>query len=220
MTEQLGATTEGPTLYRAVSDYEVTGDTVEALIMPWDRPADVLDIIGDRLVEYQETFARGAFQRAEDVPTRVLFCWGHDESWGNTIGRGRSFQQSEEGEIGVFRLAGDIDKARAMLEGMGLSVSFRSIRPAPGVERDGVLTVRQAVHLRHVAVVPNPAYPETRVLAMRERRDAELAAAEERRTSDRAIAAALQTLVDTGASLPADQLAWLDEHRPLLHASQ
>lgn len=196
-------------MIREVTEFEVTGDQVEALIVPWMRPTRVVDFIGDRMVAYDEQFAPGAFARAEDVPHRVTFVWTHSDDFGNVLGRAKSFARSAEGEVGVFRLAGDVDKTKDLIGDMGLSVSFRSMLPAPGAERPGALVTRQGVHLKHVAVVAEPAYADARILAIREAAEEQALALANRELNDSALESALRLLVANGRELSASDQAWL-----------
>jgi HK97 family phage prohead protease len=199
---------------REVAGYDIRPDnTIEALMVPWHRPVDITEFIGGQVVEYREQFAPGAFERAEqpNVAHRVTLAWGHSDDFGNAIGRGVSFHNQADGEVGVFRLnAAEAAKAREMIADMGLSVSFQSIAPVHGSERAGTLVTRKAVHLRHLAVVANPAYPDARILAIRESDEVARAAAEAAQESQLALAEALQMLRSTGAKLPAEQVAWLE----------
>jgi HK97 family phage prohead protease len=197
---------------REVAEYDIRADnTIEALMVPWHRPVDIIELIGGQVVEYREQFAPGSFERAEEAPNRVTLAWGHSDDFGNAIGKGVAFHNQAEGEIGVFRLnSGEAAKAREMIADMGLSVSFRSIAPVHGTERSGSVVTRRAVILRHLAVVANPAYPDARILAMRESDEVARVAAEAAAESQRALVEALQLLRSTGATLPAEQVAWLE----------
>jgi HK97 family phage prohead protease len=209
---------------RAVSEYSVSGNLVEALIVPWDTPAPISELALDDegglvIVDYREQFARGSFRTtAEKVPHRVSLVWSHEETWANIIGRGIEFIDSAEGEIGKFRLVGDTAKARDMLGGQGMSVSFQSLDPIPGTEKAGELVVRRRAHLRHVAATPTPAYDDARVLAIREADAARAAAAAERAANDALLATAMQLRLDCGLELSADHAAWLTSYRASLSA--
>lgn len=201
-------------MIREVTEFDVTGDQVEALIVPWMKPTRVVDFIGDRMVAYDEQFAPGAFDRAEQVPHRVTFVWTHSDDFGNVLGRARSFARSAEGEVGVFRLAGDVDKTRDLIGDMGLSVSFRSMLPAPGAEeRPGALVTRSGVHLKHVAVVAEPAYADARILAIREQAEEQARALAARELNDSALESALQLLVANGRKLSDSDAAWLQSRQ-------
>lgn len=194
-------------------DVKADGRTVEALIVPWDKPADILEVIGGRAIAYREQFSRGAFRGAETVPHRVTLTWGHSEDFGNALGRGQAFHDTAEGEVGVFTLAADTaGKARELIADNGLSVSFRSVAPAYGSEREGALVTRRNVVLRHVASVASPAYADARILAMREHDEVAAAAAAEASESTRVMVETLTLLRELGQELRPEQVAFLADH--------
>ena len=143
---------------------------VEGLVVPYMTPTDITEFRGDGLINYREQFAPGAFERAEKVPHKVTFVYGHSDSLAERLGSGESFTESAEGLIGLFRLdRSRAEQARDVVESShgALSVGFRTIYPRPLSEREGDLVTRMSVHLWHVAAVPTGAYPDARVLAMR-----------------------------------------------------
>jgi phage head maturation protease len=93
-----------------------------------------------------------------------------------------------------------------------MSVSFRAIVPAYGAERDGELVTRSSVHLVYVAATDDPAYTDTRVLAIRERQA--VLALEQEETAKRAAqyVDALVLLRSAGRELTPAQTAYLTEH--------
>src|SRR3954469_10513832 len=202
---------------REVADFEVSADgrTVETLLVPWMRPTDVDEFIRGQVVTYREQFAPGSFARAEASPSRVTLAWGHSNDFPNALGKGRKFVAADEGEIGIFQLVDETaDRARELMADMGVSVSFRSLAPAHGLERAGELVTRKAVHLQHLAIVPNPAYPDARVVAVREQNEAERGRREAQRASDDAMAQAL-ALAQQWRELSPAEMSWLRERVPV-----
>lgn len=196
---------------RELQEYEVRADnTVEALIMPWNTPTDITEAVAGRLISYREQFARGAFERAEKAPHRTTLNWGHSDDFHNAIGKGRVFHNTDAGEIGVFKLNdSDASRARELIADMGLSISFRSLAPQYGTEQHGSIVTRRAVLLNHVAVVRSPAYPDPRILAMREADEAKRAAERALEASNAALRAALVALADQGRELTEEQRVWI-----------
>jgi len=204
-------------LTRSVAADDVTvqiNGLVRALLVPWNTPAEITEWRAGEVLEYREQFARGAFERAEQVPHRVQLVWTHDDQFGNLLGRGVEFINDPAGQVGLFRLLPAVaDKARQALEGSGISVSFRSIRPQYGSERRGELVTRTEAHLVHVAAVDSPAYLDARILAVREADQQAQEQAERQRQSDELLRSTLLRLQALGRALPAEQLQWLEQHQ-------
>jgi len=203
----------GDAQIRELREYEVTANnTVEALIMPWDTPTEITEWVAGRPLTYPEQFARGAFTGAENGPHRVTLNWGHSNAFHDAIGKGTAFHDTPSGEIAVFKLNdSDAPRARELIRDMGLSVSFRSISPAFATPaRSGQLVTRSKVHLLHVAVVATPAYPDPKILAMREADAARQAAERAAAVSDEALSAALNILLGQGRELTPEQRHWID----------
>lgn len=166
------------TLVRQFDDLHVrmeeTGDglTVEALVVPYGREIEAVDLTPDGVLRYREMFAQGSCARAVKAPNRVGFTFLHDETFGAMLGYGVQFREDDAGLAGRFRLyPSTAAKARDMLttSHRSISMGFQSIFPKAGTEREGALVVRQAVHLRHAAAVPEGQYAEAKVLALRAR---------------------------------------------------
>lgn len=146
------------------------GLTVEALIVPYGREIQAVDLTPDGVRSYREVFRLGSCARAAKAPNRVALTYLHDETFGATLGYGAQFREQEDGLAGRFRLyPSTAAKARDVLGSShrSISVGFTSLNPRPGTEREGALVERMAVILRHAAAVPEGQYAEARVLALR-----------------------------------------------------
>jgi HK97 family phage prohead protease len=153
-------------------DETVDGLTVEALVVPYGREIQAVDLTPDGVRCYREMFTRGSCARAVKAPNRVSLTYLHDETFGATLGYGAQFREDEEGLTGRFRLyESTAPKARDVLGSShrSVSVGFTSLNPRAGSEREGALVVRSAVIVRHAAAVPEGQYAEARILAMRAR---------------------------------------------------
>jgi HK97 family phage prohead protease len=203
------------------AEYEIdrAKGVVEALIVPWMRPAPITQVVhrssGPAIVDYQEQFARGALDRAAAAPRRVGLAFTHSEAMPDRMGYGLEVRDSSEGGIGVFQLYRDtLDRSIELLTTShdGMSVSFRAIAPRYGTERDGELVTRTAVHLVYVAATDDPAYTDTRVLAIRERQERlELEQAETAKHAAQYVDGLL-LLRSVGRELTPAQVAYLAEH--------
>lgn len=181
--------------------------TAEGLIVPWGKPAPIIERRGNGFVRYDEQFEPGSLDRAMRVPHRVGLFYTHDDSLQNRLGYGVDFRSVEEGMHATFRLDKSMyERATDILSTshQSLSVGFRSILPKPLSEMDGALVRRVSVHLDHVAAVTEPAYDDARVLAVREEgddgepTDAEKADLERRQAAEEALEEA-RALVEAGA---------------------
>jgi HK97 family phage prohead protease len=203
------------------AEYEIdrAKGVVEALIVPWMKPAPITQVVhrsnGPAIVDYREQFARGALDRAAAAPRRVGLAFTHSESMPDRMGYGLEVRDSSEGGIGVFQLYRDtLDRSIELLTTShdGMSVSFRAIAPRYGTERDGELVTRTAVHLVYVAATDDPAYTDTRVLAIRERQERlEHEQAETARHAAQYVDGLL-LLRSVGRELTPAQVAYLAEH--------
>lgn len=193
---------------------EGDGRTVEGLLVPFGKVADVADIGPNGVVRYREMFRFGAFDRAEAVPHRVVLAYGHSESFGDRLGHAIELRQSVEGLHAVFRL--DASRAAAARDALStshgaLSIGFTTIDPRPRTEREGDVIERRAVHLFHVAAVPKGAYAEAavgsiRAEAMLDEDDADRAERQARaaeREQSQALMAKIDEMVATQAALKA-----------------
>lgn len=205
-------------------EYEIdrVRGVVEALVMPYETPAEIVEALPDvngklRVVEYREQFVPSAFERARANPRRVALTFTHDETMPNRMGYGVELRDdsSLNAAVMVWQLYRDtLDRSIELLTTThtGMSVTFRSLKPIRGTERDGALVTREAVHLSSVAATDDPAYTDTRVLAIRERQA--ILEAEQQRTTERAAqyVDGLLLLRDLGRDLTPAQAAYLAEH--------
>ena len=157
--------------------------TVEGLVVPYDRVAEIVEMRPDGPISYRERFIRGAFERAtrQGNAGRVALVYSHDEILPNRLGYGLEFREADDGLYGTFRLdESTAAKARDVLttSHTGLSVSFLSLLPAAFTEKAGALVTRAAAHLQHVAAVATPAYAGAGVTSIREGDDEEPSPAE------------------------------------------
>jgi phage head maturation protease len=160
------------------ADYDIdrVRGVVEALIVPWNRPTDITEVIrtasGPEVVDYREQFAPGALARAQAAPRRVGLTFTHSHAMPDRMGYGTELRDSAEGAVMVWQLYRDtLDRSIELLTTThdGMSLTFRAVVPAHGTERPGELVTRESVHLISVAATDDPAYVDTRVLAIRER---------------------------------------------------
>ncbi len=211
-------------LHRSFIDLELSTAAegrVTGLVVPYNRPTPIMELRDGGVVQYQEQFAPGSMERAAKAPNRVMLQFTHSEQLDHQIGYGVSFRDSAEGCVGEFQLyRSGMDKVQEMLQTShrGLSVTFASLRPTGGLERDGELVTREVVHCRAVAAVNDPAYADAGVLAVRQQ--AELAAevaAEAKRKRDE-MAELLQFLVDSDQQLTEAHRSWLTDNKVQLRA--
>jgi len=192
------------------------------LIVPWDKPTEVAELIDGVPTLYTESFARGSLDRALKAPHRAAFQIDHPGPYEHQrgslerlAGYGHKFEDSAEGMVGTFTLyPSQADRAVELVTSSHrwASVDFVSITPRRGVEKAGAHIVRRAAHLNAVAAVVDPAYTDANLLAVRA--DAEharelLAAESAQRES---MLGALGFLVGAGLALNAEQLEWLAAH--------
>jgi phage head maturation protease len=206
-------------LHRSFGDLELdvqpAEGRVEGLVVPYNTPADIVEPRDDGFVRYREQFAPGSMARAAAAPFRVMLQFTHSDQLGHQIGYGLSFQDSDAGCVGQFQLyRQDRDKVMEMLQTShrGLSLTFVSLRPFGGLERDGELVTRELVHTRAVAAVNDPAYADAGVVAVRQQAElaAAVAAEAERKRAD--MKDLLQFLLDSGRELSEAQRAWATEN--------
>lgn len=195
---------------------------VEALIVPYNRPTPIVEVIPDaagrgQVVDYLEQFAPGSVERAKAAPNRVGLTFTHETSMPNRMGYGVALRDSttESGAVMTFQLYRDtLDRSVELLttSHTGMSVTARCIRPVRGTERSGTLVTREAVHLTSVAATDDPAYTDARVLAIRERQA--ILEAEQELTAKRAnqYVDSLLLLRGYGRELTPAQLEYLAEH--------
>ena len=195
---------------------------VEAAIMPYETPTDIVEVLPGpggkpQVVEYREQFVPSAFERARAVPKRVGLTFTHSDAMPDRMGYGVELRDDAtlNAAVMTWQLYRDtLDRSIELLTTThdGMSVTFRSIRPVRGTERQGALVTREAVHLSTVAATDDPAYVDTRVLAIRERQA--ILEAEQQRTNERAAqyVDGLLLLRSLGRDLSPAQNAYLAEH--------
>jgi phage head maturation protease len=203
-------------------DIDRAKGVVEALIVPYMKIARIVEVIPDaagrgQIVEYDERFAPGSLERAKAAPNRVGLTFTHETSMPNRMGYGLALRDStaEGGAVMTWQLYRDtLDRSIELLttSHTGMSVTARCIRPQRGTERNGALVTREAVHLTTVAATDDPAYVDTRVLAIRERQA--ILEAEQERTAERAAqyVDSLLLLRSLGRELTPPQTEYLAEH--------
>jgi phage head maturation protease len=208
-------------LHRSFADLDLDVNTregrVTGLTVPYLKPTPIMELRDGQVIQYSEQFLPGSMERAAKAPNRVMLQFTHSEQLDHQVGYGVSFRDSEElsGCVGEFQLYRENrDKVLEMLQTShrGLSVTFSSLRPIGGLERDGELVSREIVHCRAVAAVNDPAYADAGVLAVRQTAElaAELAAAAERKRAE--MTELLQWQVDAGMELTEAQRVWLADN--------
>jgi phage head maturation protease len=201
-------------LHRSFGDLELDVQPegrVEGLVVPYNAPTDIVEPRDDGIVRYREQFAPGSMADAAKAPFRVMLQFTHSDQLDHQIGYGLEFRDSDAGCVGVFQLYRQgRDKVMEMLQTShrGLSLTFVSLRPFGGLERDGELVTRERVHCRAVAAVNDPAYADAGVVAVRQQAElaAMVAAEAERKRAE--MTDLLQFLIDSGKPLSEAQRAW------------
>ena len=145
------------------------GRTVDVRVVPYGVAAEVSD---DGRTTYREEWAAGCFddQLVAGHRLKVLLNFQHLPGIGNVVGKGVALRSMPDGLHGSFRMSStqDGDKALELVnDGILDSVSLeavpkRSVRTAEGVVR------RVKAHLHNVALCRQGAFPDARVLAVRE----------------------------------------------------
>lgn len=197
---------------------------VEALIVPWDTPAEVVEPhpTTGRPVMYLEQFARGSLDRAMAAPGRIGLAFTHSDAFADRLGYGIALRDSDAGAVATFQLYRSVmDKALEMLNTShsGMSMTFRSLAPAWATpERSGELVTRERVHLRYVAATDQPVYQDAQVLALRDEANSLRELQEAQEEKQRRMAQALALLQEHGRDLTTAQVEFLEQHRQLLSA--
>lgn len=162
-------------LYVRAASWERTDRrTIETLIVPWNEPANVVDVLEDgSLDRYREGFRPGAFDHQVDagarepgVVRRVIVKDQHRDGLGK-LGHLVALRSGSGGLEGTARiLPTKVDDFEAMYEdGIdGISAEFHPSGRAEFV--DGVRW-RTRAHLVALALEAEPAYASARVVAMR-----------------------------------------------------
>lgn len=139
--------------------------TIELVVMPYEREALVMH--EGRMI--REVCSRGAYAGIERRANRVRVNRDHDVT--RTVGRAVAFHPSrDEGLVAELRIAKtDLGEETLTLAEEGLLDASAGFAPMPG----GVHWVNRELRrltkcwLAHVAMTPDPAYADARVLAVR-----------------------------------------------------
>jgi phage head maturation protease len=218
-TRSTGPAAETVELHRSFGELELdvqpsTG-VVEGLVVPYNTPTDIVEPRDDGIVRYSEQFAPGSMERAAKAPNRVMLQFTHSDRLDHQIGYGRSFTDSDAGCVGTFQLyRQDRERVVEMLQTShrGLSLTFVSLRPFGGLERDGELVTREVVACRAVAAVTDPAYADAGVVAVRQQAELAALVAQEAEKKRAEMTEMLQFLLDSGQELSESQRAWANDH--------
>lgn len=149
-------------------EVRVKGDegVVEGIAVPWDQPTRVDSML-------TEEFARGAFDAQLRRPSSVFLARGHMPFGGSPIGRLTEMRNDQAGlwvSAKVSRTAVGEETLILLRDGVldRFSIGFAEGKNTFRSDAKlGQITRRQTAGLREVAIVPNPAYPDARVLAVR-----------------------------------------------------
>jgi HK97 family phage prohead protease len=138
---------------------------IELIVMPYE--SETMVEIRGRLI--REVIARGAFDGIERRANRVRVNRDHDVT--KAVGRAVAFHpERPEGLVADLRIArtplGDETLQLADEEILDASAGFA---PLPGGEKWDTPDTRRITraYLGHIAMTPDPAYPDARVLAVR-----------------------------------------------------
>lgn len=139
--------------------------TIELIVMPYDTPA--LVPWDDRMVK--ETIARGAFDGIERRANRIRV--NRDHQLERTVGRALAFHPTrDEGLVADLKIANtDLGNETLELAADGCLDASAGFLPFDGGMRwegPNAYTVTKA-WLGHVALTPQPAYEDAKVLAVR-----------------------------------------------------
>jgi HK97 family phage prohead protease len=141
------------------------GRTIELVVMPYDTPADV-PWEGRRV---KETIARGAFAGIERRANRVRV--NRDHSLERTIGRATALHPGrDEGLVAEVKIANtELGSETLELAADGCLDASAGFLPFEGGMRwtgPDAYTITRA-WLGHIALTPQPAYEDAKVLAVR-----------------------------------------------------
>ena len=156
-----------------VVDIEVTSkNELEALFVPYDVTTTVYD--PGEPEPYQEGFLRGAFdlqlKRASFSPASVPLLPRHGSS--ETFGHTRKLMDTDKGLHGVVGIRPSLreDVEQMIADGIDrMSIEFHPLQRAPRLRGD--TRWREHAVLLAVAMVPNPAYDDAKVIELRAEQD-------------------------------------------------
>jgi hypothetical protein len=151
-------------------DIDEEAGTAEGLLVPWDVPTAIVERRGSGLVRYEELFRAGSCERALRAPGRLTLTYGHSDAFTDRLGVATALEDRKEGLWGRFLF--DRSKREAARDAVtsshqALSITFMSVVPKAFTEREGSLVERRSVILQSVAAVPEGAYPQAQLLAVR-----------------------------------------------------
>lgn len=165
-----------------VTPLDVAGDgrTVIGMVCPYDSPTTVDDGFGS----YVEQVDRGAFDRIieRSQPRYVRLHLEHHGAW---IGRGDSWLDARDGLSMSFRIDDTEAGRNAAFKLRDGQVPALSVGMVPGrtrtrIEPGGPVEHRMTIKaLHHVALVPEGAYPQATVSAVRHRSTDRLASVQQ-----------------------------------------
>ena len=147
------------------------GRTLDLRIVPYNVKARV----SDGGPSYEEEWAPGVFRNKHNRPSDVLVNVEHEKGFAASVARCIGFSDTPDGFDGEFRMLGDSisDKALELVNaGVFTGVSVEAIPIESKRTEDGVVR-RIAAKIVGVALCRSPAFPEARVLAVREAPDDE-----------------------------------------------
>jgi HK97 family phage prohead protease len=154
--------------YRTATQIGVSWEqrTIDLIVMPYESEATVIH--RGRVV--REVVTRGAFDGIDRRPNRVRVNRDHDVT--RTVGRATALHPSrEEGLVAEIRIAqtplGDETLALAADDILDASAGFCVMAGGETWEQGRELRRLTKLWLGHIAMTPDPAYEDARVLAVR-----------------------------------------------------
>lgn len=158
-----------PIEYRSsveVSDVSTSERSLEVIVMPWETPAVVLH----RGRRVHEIVAHGAFDTIDRSGGRVKVNLDHDPA--QPVGKAVAFNPDHlDGLWARLKIAktraGDETLELAQEEILDISAGF-AVREGGETWPSQNLRLLHKLHLDHIAMVSNPAYPDARVLSVRD----------------------------------------------------
>ena len=145
------------------------GRTVECLVVPWDRPAQVAD--APDYQPYQEVWREGAFdaQLSNSGRPKVLVNVEHEAGIRGVVGHALTLRNEPDGLHASLRILESEDGRKTLelvREGVLDGLSLEAIAVTSRTLAGG-LVERVAAKLRAVALCRSPAFSDARVLAVR-----------------------------------------------------
>jgi hypothetical protein len=151
----------------------VDGRTVEVLVVPYGSATRVVDkpSNGGTGKPYVEEWCRGAFKQQLGSRAKIFVNVEHEPGIRGVVGHGVELRDTSDGLAGSFKIHATPDGDKALelvragvLDGVSLeAIALESVRKG-GVVR------RVRAKLEAIALTRRPAYPDARVLAVRDER--------------------------------------------------